>query len=253
MSDLSSRSWGFALAFMLFACADQADSIESSGSYGPSDDDDDDAPETSSSGITPLECYEMQLGTRGDVCSGYECTGVTTCVEQFDCITCSSQCLPPACSTDAECQSQFGDVCPGVNWVCSQYLLGTYCEVDLGGGGGSSGDPTGVDPSGSYTTGVDPSGDSSTSWGSTSGYDSSTSYGDSSSGWYGSGSDGGSTSGGGGCDRGEVTMCVGDSLLECANDVLHDCQQACVDGGYSGAADPPCGLGDMGYDVCFCV
>jgi hypothetical protein len=119
-----------------------------------------DGDESSSSGgglpTTPEECFDVHLNMRGDNCDYESCTGsVLSCVNNYpDCPTCTSQCLAPQCSTDAECQEQFGDLCPGVQWICDQFWTTTYCAIDLGYGGSTSegGSSTGQDW-GSSTTG----------------------------------------------------------------------------------------------------
>ena len=56
----------------------------------------------------------------------------------------------------------------------------------------------------------------------------------------------------GGCAEGDPYECMGDRLLDCATDELYDCADLCVQGGYSGVADPACGPGDEGHPVCLC-
>ncbi len=55
-----------------------------------------------------------------------------------------------------------------------------------------------------------------------------------------------------GCDHGDAYECAGDDLRDCATEEITDCDVACVDSGFSGAADPPCGLGSAGTELCLC-
>lgn len=84
--------------------------------------------------VTAMECYNEYLFARGDVCIS-DCNEVLTCVDQFECVTCTSQCMPPSCTNDSECQQQFGHLCPGVTWICDQYQLALACTVDFASGG----------------------------------------------------------------------------------------------------------------------
>lgn len=83
---------------------------------------------------TPMDCYNEYLFKRGDDCTVADCGGspLLTCINEFDCTTCSDKCAPPECTTDADCQ-QFADLCPGVQWICDGYQLGLACTVDFDG------------------------------------------------------------------------------------------------------------------------
>lgn len=56
----------------------------------------------------------------------------------------------------------------------------------------------------------------------------------------------------GGCAQGDPYQCAGEDLRDCATQALYDCDQVCVDGGWTGASDPACGRGSDGYPVCLC-
>jgi hypothetical protein len=56
----------------------------------------------------------------------------------------------------------------------------------------------------------------------------------------------------GGCSQGDPYECNGDQLIDCATGNQYACADICVQNGYSGVADPPCGPGDEGSPVCFC-
>jgi len=55
-----------------------------------------------------------------------------------------------------------------------------------------------------------------------------------------------------GCAGGDPYECSGDDLRDCATNDIIDCDGACVEGGWSGASDPACGVGEDGYELCLC-